>query len=211
MLGRLLGVQNVDKTALLNLQKVGDLQRQGKYAEALKVLQTLPPAISDSRIMLSVQASLAMLSKQDSEYARVLAKLAAKYSDDPAAAFKLVDHYFTTKDLPNMLRSLDTMEKRVGVDGVTRHLRAAAYCSTNDYTSCLRYADESCKLEPDRMAGYDVRATALVGLGRFPDAVAQYRDMEKGYGLQFTRAIFEEDPAFAKFVASPAFNGWLPK
>ena len=66
-------------------------------------------------------------------------------------------------------------------------------------------------LEPDRLQGYDTRASVLVGLGRHSDAVAAYRDMESRFDLEFTREIFTEDPTFEKFVASKEFRAWLPR
>jgi tetratricopeptide (TPR) repeat protein len=211
LLGRLFGAENVDKNAAETFRKISELHHAGKYAEALAALKTLPEPIRDSRIMLSVAATMARMSKQDDEYDRVLAKLAEKYGDDPAASFKLLDHYFTQKNQPALLKALDTIEKRVGVDGVQRQMRASAYFMVDDFANCLKYAEESIKLEPDRLGGYDTRASALVGLGRYPDAVAQYRDMEGKFGLKFSRAIFASDPHSAKFVASPAFAAWLPK
>jgi hypothetical protein len=53
-----------------------------------------------------------------------------------------------------------------------------------------------------------MRAGTLVAFGRFDDALAQYRDIEKLYGLQFSRDAFAE-AAYAKFIASPACKGWL--
>jgi tetratricopeptide (TPR) repeat protein len=211
LLERMFGTDRVDMNSLARLRKAGEFQRAGKYAEALSELRQLPEAMANSRTLLSAQASMAQMSKNDAEYTRVLAKLAEKYSDDPATAFKLIDHYFTIKDRPKMLAALDTMEKRVGADGVTRNLRAAAYFSTEDYANTLKYADEAIQLEPDLMSGQDTRASALVGLTRYGDAIAQYKGVEKQFGLEFTRDVFESDPFFAKFVASAAFRDWLPK
>jgi tetratricopeptide (TPR) repeat protein len=102
------------------------------------------------------------------------------------------------------------MEKRIGVDGITRQLRGNAYFQSNDLVSALRYAEESIRLEPDRLEAHDQRATFLVHSARFEDAVAAYRDMERRFDLQFTRDIFTNEPAFAKFVESKAFGAWLP-
>lgn len=211
LLGRLFGVERVDAKSVTRLRKAGELQRAGKYTEALSEIRQLPEALANSRALLSAQASMAQMSKNDAEYTRVLATLAEKYSDDPATAFKLIDHYFTIKDRPKMLASLDTMEKRVGADGVTRNLRAAAYYATADYTNTLKYADEAIRLEPDLVSGHDTRCSALVGLGRYAEAVAEYQSLEKRFELKFTRDVFTADPLFAKLVASPAFRGWLPE
>jgi tetratricopeptide (TPR) repeat protein len=211
LLGRLFGIDRIDTKALEHLRRSGDLQRAGKHAEALTELRRLPESMANARLLLTVQASMALMSKNDVEYTRILAKLAEKYADDPATAFMLIDHYFTIKDLPNMLKSLDTMEKRVGVDGVTRNLRAAAYFTMADYANTLKYAEEAVRSEPTFMAGYDTRCSALVGLARYADAVAQYKSLEKQFDLEFTRDVFVSDPFFAKFVASAAFRDWLPK
>jgi tetratricopeptide (TPR) repeat protein len=209
LLGRLFGMDKMDESAMANMRKAGEQQRAGKFAEALATLKKLPPQMQNSRILLTAQASMAVLAKQDEEYTRILAKLAQHHADDPAAAFKLVDHFFTIKDLPNILKALDTMERRVGVDGVTRQLRAAGYSVMNDFPNALKYADESIKLEPDRVGGHDIRASVLVGLGRHQDAVTEYQGLEKNFGLQFTREVFTDDPAFAQFVASAPFKAWL--
>jgi tetratricopeptide (TPR) repeat protein len=211
LLGRLFGTDRVDAKSLAQLRKVGELQRAGKYAEALAQIRQLPDAMANSRVLLSAQATIAQMSKNDAEYTRVLATLAEKYSDDPATAFKLIDHYFTIKDRPRMLASLDTMEKRVGADGVTRNLRAAAYFATEDYANTLKHADEAIRLEPELMNGHDTRASALVGLARYADAIAQYQSLEKQFGLAFARDVFVSDPFFAGFVKSAAFRAWLPK
>jgi tetratricopeptide (TPR) repeat protein len=174
-------------------------------------VQQLPEPIANSRALLSAQVTMAQMSKNDADYTRVLAKFAEKYSDDPSTAFRLVDHYFTIKDRPKMLASLDTIEKRVGSDGVTRILRAAAYFSTEDYANTLKYADEAIRLEPDFMNGHDTRASALVGLARYAEAISQYQSVEKQFGVAFTRDVFTSDPFFAKFVKSAAFRAWLPQ
>ena len=110
-----------------------------------------------------------------------------------------------------VLKSIDTMEKRVGVDGVTRMLRASAYMLGNDLENALKCADEAIALESDLLAAQDTRATLLVQLGRFKEAVAAYKAMETQFGFQFTRDIFTADPVFKQFVASPAFAAWLPE
>jgi len=211
LVGKLFGGAKVDEAGLANLRKVGELQRAGKYAEALATIRKLPPQLANSRILLSAQASMASLAKQDDEYSRILTMLAEKYSDDPTASFMLIDHYLLQKDVPNTLKAIDTMEKRVGVDGITSYLRAATYFVVDDFKNALVYADQSVAVEPDRVNGYDIRATVLVRLERFADAVAQYRDIEKKFELAFSRKSFQDDPKFAKFVASAEFRKWLPK
>ena len=211
MLERLLGTgAKVDPMLVTRLQKIGELQRAGKPAEALALLKQLPEPMGNSRILLSARASMASLAELPEEYDAALAMIAERYSDDPAASFMLIDYYFKRQDTPQVLKALSTLEKRVGVDGITCQLRANTHLIANDFKTALKYAEESIRLEPDRLEGHDARATILVRLARFADAVDAYRDMENQFGIKFTRDIFLQDPVFAPLVASTAFRAWLP-
>ncbi len=210
LIERLLGARP-DTTSLVKLRRIGELQRAGKYAEALDVYKQLPGPIANSRIMLTARASAAALAQRTDEYHAALEKLAQHYSSDPGTAFMLMDHYFKQQDMPKLLKAIDAVEQRVGADGITSIIRSNAYYQAKDVANALRYAEESIRLEPDRMEPYDVRATYLVELGRFAEAVTAYREIETRFDITFSRQIFVEDPSFEKFAASPAFRAWLPK
>jgi tetratricopeptide (TPR) repeat protein len=210
LIERLLGARP-DTTALNKLRRIGELQRAGKYSEALDVYKQLPEPIANSRIMLTARASAAIFAQRTDEYHVALEKLAQHYSSDPGAAFMLLDHYFKQQDMPKLLKAIDAVEQRVGADGITSIMRSNAYFQVKDVTNALKYAEESIRLEPDRLDPYDVRATYLVNLGRFPEAVTAYREIETRFGVKFSREIFVDEPSFEKFVASAAFRAWLPK
>ena len=211
LLERLFGGEKIDRDVIAKLTRVGELYRTGKYAEALTILKNMPEPLASSRFILSARATAASYANLTDEYDAALAKMAAHHADDPAATFMLIDYHFKRQDTPRVLKSLDTMERRVGVDGVTRMLRSNAYTLTNDLANALKYADEAVALEPDLLLAQDTRATLLVRLARFKEAVAAYRDMETRFGIQFTREIFTADPTFEPLVASAPFKAWLPK
>jgi tetratricopeptide (TPR) repeat protein len=209
-LARMLGIGRGDPAAMGHWRRASEFQQAGKYQESLGELQQLPEPIVSARVILTFQLSMATRAKNVAEQTRILSRLAEKYSNDPATAHMLLDHYFTIGDLPNMLRSLDTMEKRVGIDGVTRNYRATAYFSRGDYANTLKYADEAIRVEPTLLAAHDTRGSALVGLASYADAVAHYKSLAQRFELEFTRETFTRDPFFAKFVASAPFREWLP-
>jgi hypothetical protein len=211
LLGRLLDIKNVDKAQVVTLRRIGELHRANKHAEAVALFHQLPEQTANARIMLTLRAQYAAFAEMQAEYESTLATMAKRYSDDPATAFMLIDHYFTVKDYPKALTALEAVEKRVGKDGVTTMLRATVYFVSGDFANMLKYSEESIGLEPDRIQGYDTRATALVGLERHAAAVAAYRDMESRFDLKFTREIFAADPTFGKFMASDDFRKWLPR
>jgi len=210
MLERLLGGAKVDEATLAKLHRIGELQRAGKPAEALQLLKQLPDPLGSTRILLAARASMASFAQLPDEYDAALAKMAEKYANDPAASFMLIDYYFKREDTPQVLKALGILEQRVGIDGITSQLRANTYLFADDFTNALKYADDSIRLEPDRVEGHDTRATILVQMKRYTDAVDAYRAMEKQFDLAFTREVFA-DPIFAPFVASKPFQAWLPK
>ncbi len=210
-LERMFGGAKIDDATLAKIKKAGELSRAGKYAEALPLFKQLPPPIRDSRIMLLSQATTASMANLPVEYDQAISRMAQLYSDDPAAAFMLMDYHFLRKNTPEVLKSLNAMEKRVGRDGVTCLLRANAYLLTNDFVNGLKHTEESIRLEPERLSAHDTRATILVHLERYQDAVDAYRGMETDFGLQFTRDVFLGDATFAKLVDSKPFRAWLPK
>jgi len=210
MLERLLGGTKVDEATLAKLTRIGELQRAGKPAEALALIKQLPDPLGSTRILLAARASMASFAELPDEYDAALAKMAEKYSNDPAASFMLIDYYFKLEDMAQVLKSVGILEQRVGVDGITSQLRANTYLTANDMPNALKYAEESIRLEPERVEGHDTRATILVQMKRFQDAVDAYRGIEKQFELTFTREVFA-DPVFAQFVSSKPFQAWLPK
>lgn len=209
LIERLLGAKSdADTTAMF--ARIGQYQRAGKYAEALEVYKQLPEPIANSRLMLTLRASTANLANNPEEHDRALTTMAKLFANDPAASFMLIDYYYARKDAPELLRIISTVEKRVGVDGNTCMLRANAHALGKDFTNALKSADDAVRLEPDLLAAQDSRATILVQLTRYQDAVDAYRAMEKTFGLRFARANFS-DPLFRQFVTSRPFSTWLPK
>jgi tetratricopeptide (TPR) repeat protein len=211
-LERFLGAKVAPSKALVaDLRRVGELQRAGKFAEAADVLRSMPDEIANSRYVLSLRARLEAIAGQHEKYTRSLAQLAARYSDDPSLAFVLLDHYFTRKETDKAVRSIELMEKRVGVDGVTSFLKANSYADTGRYAEALKFAQEAVRLEPQLADGHFAVVLAQVGLKDYAEAVKEYRLLEKDFGYTFSRDAFAADPQYAGFMQSAAFKAWLPK
>jgi Flp pilus assembly protein TadD len=211
LLDRLFGSSKVDPATLARLQRANELNRAGKYAESLAQINQLAEPYASARIVLMARATAAAMGGLTDEYDRALTKIAELYSNDPVTSFVLLDYYFLRKNTPQVLKALDSMEKRVGVDGVTSLMRTNAYLLSSDLPNALKQAEDAIRLEPDRLESHDARATILVQLARYQEAVDAYRGMETDFGLKFTRDIFLQDPNFEPLVASKPFRAWLPK
>jgi tetratricopeptide (TPR) repeat protein len=161
--------------------------------------------------MLQTRVGTASMAKLDDAYRSALGQLAQRYGDDPSAAFLLLDHYFFERQTDKILEAVTTIEKRVGVDGVTRLFRANASMMAGRYDEAVKFAQESIRLEPDLLDSYYSLAEGYLGQKRYPEAVATLSGAGAKFGLVFDRAEFAKDPRYAELMKSAAFRKWLPK
>jgi tetratricopeptide (TPR) repeat protein len=210
LLQRLFGLTTPDLDMVKKMKLVGDMQRAGKYAEAVAAIDSLPREVAESRIVLSIRLSNASFAQLDDEYKKTLGVLASKHAADPAAAVMLLDYYFYEKQTAKVLESVTAIERRVGVDGLTTLLKANACYNGGDFGKAVTHARESIRLEPDREDPWHALAVSYVGLKKFPEAIQAYETLAADFGYQFERQHFT-DPQFAGFVKSAAFKRWLPK
>jgi hypothetical protein len=211
LLRSLFGLKTVDKAIIDQMQGISAKQREGRYAEALAEIERLPDPIANSRVMLQTRVGTASMAKLDDAYRSALGQLAQRYGDDPSAAFLLLDHYFFERQTDKILEAVTTIEKRVGVDGVTRLFRANASMMAGRYDEAVKFAQESIRLEPDLLDSYYSLAEGYLGQKRYPEAVATLSGAGAKFGLVFDRAEFAKDPRYAELMKSAAFRKWLPK
>jgi tetratricopeptide (TPR) repeat protein len=205
----LFGLTTPDKDLVQKIKLVGDMQREGKYAEAVAAIDNLPKEVAESRLVLSIRLSNASFGQLDDEYKKTLAVLARKHSADPAAAVMLLDYYFFEKQTEKVLQSVSAIEQRVGVDGLTTLLRANACYNGGDYARAITHAREALRLEPDREDPWHSLAMSFIGLKKYPEAIEAYQSLATDFGYEFQREHFV-DAQFAGFVKSAAFKRWLP-
>jgi tetratricopeptide (TPR) repeat protein len=209
VLQTLFGISSVDKDVLKQITVIGDLERAGKYKEAITALDQMPKAISESRLFMSKRVSLANMASDDELYRQALAKMAVLFGNDPAASFLLLDHYFYEGDLGKALQCISLMDSRVGVDGVTEQLRATLYFSKTKYDEGFSHARESIRLEPNRPEVYWLLALNYIHAGQFKNAIAIYQMIEQRFSRRFGPANFKGHDGMEAFVASAEFRKWM--
>lgn len=205
----LLGVREFDTSSIKTLRSVGNLQRAGKYREALDLLDSLPASLLSVRIFATQRVFLASMTKDDVVYRKALAGMAEKFGNDPDAAMMLLDHYYYTGDIDKVLNCISLIEGRVGVDGLTELLRANILYSKERFAEMLAHAHESVRLEPDRLPPYWLVALGYIHLNQFDHAIETYSAIAKRFDYKFTRQDFAAKPELSDFVASTAFKKWL--
>jgi tetratricopeptide (TPR) repeat protein len=210
LLERLFGTASIDPNVIALFRKMGEAQRQGRFADALALSDQIPKPIAESRQMLTARASLAMQAEKMDDYERTLALLASKYSNDPEVAFALVDRYFFKHQTEKLVQTMATIENRVGADGITSLIKVSAYLDAQDFDKAIASGKEAIRLEPDYDRAYTTLALVYVQAKKYEDAVKVFTDVEKRFGVVFERKNLVENPALGEFIKSAAFKRWLP-
>jgi tetratricopeptide (TPR) repeat protein len=211
LIHRMFGVPQVDEQLLSQMKQIGVLQRAGDFAGALGLMRQLPEPIANSRRLLIARAGLASLAGQTEAYKSALAALAQRYSNDPGAAFVLLDHYFFEHQMDKAMQAIEVIEGRVGADGMTNLLKANASLLRKDFDPATAFAQQAIRLEPELAQSYVALARGYVGEQKYTAAVSTYRVLMTRFGVKLQRQTFLKDPESAGFVQSEAFNKWLPQ
>jgi len=211
LLHRLFATMSFDVGTVEKLRQIGALDRQGRYAESLALMNQLPAELADSVEVLRLRVADASRAHDDAEYYRTLGILARKYGDDPSVAMILLDYYLKEKQVDKVQAGLKMIENRVGSDGFTNTLRSNFYLQTGGYDQGVAYARKAVNLEPDLRPAWDALASGYVLQKNYPQAVATYRTLQTRFGLTFTRRQFESNANFAPLMQSDAFKKWLPQ
>jgi hypothetical protein len=211
LIHRMFGVPQVDDKLIAQMKQIGALQRAGDFAGAMGLMRQLPEPIANSRRILSSRAGLASLAGQTDAYKSALAEIAKRYSDDPGAAFMLLDYYFFENQMDKAMQAIEVIERRVGADGMTNLLKANASLQRKDYDRGVAFAQQAIHLEPELAQSYVALARGYTGKQKYPEAVSTYRLLGTRFGVQWKRETFVKDPEAAHLVQSDAFRKWLPQ
>jgi tetratricopeptide (TPR) repeat protein len=200
-----------DAQTLEQIKRVGALNRQGRFAEALAALQQLPPQLREQRVLLRLQIVLASKSNDEAAYRKALAGFAASYGGDPADAFTLIDHYYYQQDYEKLLQAIAIVEKRVGTDGVVLLLRSNVELARRDFPRATTLAKSAIELEPGLWAAHLALLKAHAGLGNFDAGVRGIRAWEQSVGTPVPSEVLASQPDLAEFMKSREYAVWSAK
>ncbi len=207
-LGKLFGVNGVNRDLVSRFQKIGRLRQQNKLREAYEVLDQVPGSTRNHRLI--VMNTLQISSQLDEDlYRKELQRLAKYHKDDPRAAFTLLDHYFYENDLDSAMSIIDLMEQSYGSDAVLFMFRANVELARNRIDDALGFAQTAMQLEPDNEDAHWTVLTMLVQSEMFGESVNVLQLLESEFGYVFAREDFQAEPMYNEFVKSKEFAQWI--
>lgn len=208
LIGKFLGKKSVNKQVLKDFRAVIQNMQARKFNDAYKKLYALPKEALRSKVIISLAIQIAS-SIDESLYRKELARMAKFHSKDPSVAFILLDHYYYTKDYDALIKSINGLEKKLGVDGLTLLLKANAMLSAAKNKKSIAYAEKAVSIEPDMEDPYWTLVTNYLKEEKYKKVVINLEKLRKRFGYRYSHAEFVKEKLYAGFVKSAEYKNWM--
>jgi len=210
LIGRVFGLTTVDQDLAALFRTIGRLRLQGKFDEAYALVVQMPEQIRNSRIMLNLSLQLANPLGED-VYREELARLAKYHSDDPTAAFALIDYYVYNGDTDAAMKAALSMEKAFGADAAIAELKAAIALTAGDLAGARRHAQQGVSLEPTNESIRWTLLSILMRAEQYAEGIQVIEGLEADFDYDLAGASFADNEVYGGFVKSPEYAAWLAK
>ncbi|MGD8570074.1 MAG: hypothetical protein PVJ39_18450 [Gammaproteobacteria bacterium] len=147
----------------------------------------------------------------DNEKYKEALALMHKYYDGQSMQVYLIDYYFFNGQYDAAKAEIDKLEKLVGPESGLDVLRASMAVYEKDYNTAMAYAKQALQKDADNKSAYDLLYDLFLDLQRYDDVVLILDIMENKFDYSYDRTLFEDEPDYAGFVKSEAYQTWSKK
>jgi tetratricopeptide (TPR) repeat protein len=196
--------------AASQLKKSRELQKDGKFAEALAVIDGLPKNIHDTRMVQMARLRVADQLSEDA-YKQALDDLAKLFPNDPSVALVDVDGAFLRGDFAKALEDIDTIDASTGGDPFQDAIRAEVLLkrkAPGDVEKASDSAERAIKTEPTLAKGWWSRLDVAVARKQYPLAIETMDHLRKHFDAKLDDAALRTLPEYADFLASAEYAAW---
>lgn len=187
-----------------------ELQKDGKFTEALAAIDSLPPSVRNSRLVEGARVRIADQISQD-QYKQALDEVGRLFPNDPSIALLEVDGAFLRGDYDAALKNIDILDKAIGGDPFQDAIRAEVYLKRNQPGDLDRAADSAeaaIKAEPTLAKGWWARLDTAVHRKQYRLAIETIEHLQSAFGATLTDEALHKIPEYAEFLASPEYLDW---
>jgi hypothetical protein len=187
-----------------------ELQKDGKFTEALAAIDSLPPSVHKSRMVQMARVRIADQISQE-QYKQALEELSTLFPGDPSVALIEVDGAFLRGDYDAALKNIDILDKAIGGDPFQDAIRAEVYLKRNqpgDLDRAAEHAEAAIKAEPTLAKGWWARLDTAVHRKQYPLAIETIEHLQQAFGAKLTDEALHKIPEYTDFLASPEYQAW---
>ncbi|TQV76460.1 hypothetical protein FLL45_00400 [Aliikangiella marina] len=207
LLSRLLGTKKLDNQVIKAIGQVVEFNRTGQFAKAHETLNNLPKEVQNSRYVTVMKVTLSSSVSEDAYY-KELENLANLYGNESTLGFLLVDYYFIKGQFDRLVQTIETVEKRIGVDSILESLKANAYFMAQRHNLAMKHIEKAIAMEASNQEFYWIKAEVLNKQKKFQGLTDLFDDMATRFSLTFDPSVFEGEPEYLEFAKSAAFKTW---
>jgi hypothetical protein len=192
------------------VQRVGELQKQGRPQEAFDLIATLPTAVRKSRTMQMMRVALASAISDDM-YRKVLDEVGAAFPNDPSIALLQIDAAFLRRDFDAGLRYIDQVDTAIGGDAWQDALRAEALSQRNkpgDLAAAARAANRATTTEPTLAKGWWAVLDVALVQRDWTTSLATMDEIQRRFGVTFNDAGLRATAVYAGLLETKQYAAW---
>lgn len=183
------------------------LQRED-WQTVVDLYPRIPPREEDRKTLLIFYLQAASM-VDFGQYRKALDLFERDFRDDPDAALVLIDHHVLQGDTEAALASIDLLDAGVGGDPFLDYVRANVLLGAGRTNEASGAADRLAEALPDMARAHYPRLDIALAVGDYATLVEGLLHLERDFDHWFDPVMLKNDPAWAGFVASPAFKRWL--
>jgi tetratricopeptide (TPR) repeat protein len=207
-IAKLLGTSGLKKKDVNQFIKLGELMRQQKFDEWLKLYDKLSPKLSESRVLMLTRILVTVAAGDDAAYKASLKDLHTKFGDDPTLSLILIDHYYFEEDFETAQKALDRLSDHLGGDAAIDSLRANVYLSSGDYKQSAEYAQKAIDSDPEYEDAYWTLLSASIYTEAYDTSVKMLDALAMDFGYEFYPEDIEGVEEYGDFIKSNAYKKW---
>lgn len=209
--GILARLSKTENTYLKNMTKVSQISkslREQNGKEALRVYNTLPQEMRDSKVFLIFRIQAAsLLEGEDNKYLAAISDFRRLFPEDSCVDFLSLDYYALRKETDNLLVSLDRVEKSVGGDPFLGLMKASFLVEAKRLPEAEKTIKKALK-EDDSITDLH---WVLIGIyqknKQYPELLNAMLTLDKVEKMKWDDLTKVE--GYEGFVKSPQHQQWL--
>jgi len=191
--------------AMAAFARYGELARQGKKQEAIKVLDELPVKYQQEKwILLARMGDHA--GTDEARYAKLVTEAQRRYPNDPFLDLISLDYWIERKNYDRALEAVVRLRAVVGEDAYRDAFEAKLHALKGDLPAASLQVNKAISKEPELLPAYWVKLDVDLGLMDFPSVAGILTILETRFGVNVEN--IKKLDEFALFLQSEPFQAW---
>ncbi len=203
---KLLGWESDFVKNLPKIQKMQELNREGKNEEALKIYYELPSSLQKDKNLLILRLRYAA-DVDEKEYDSAMQAFRKGFPNDPALDLLMIDSHVINKKYNEAIQSVNRLDKSVGGDPYLHIMRGNIYHADNKFGPAKESAKKAIAEEPQLIDAYWLLVAISLDEKNYKETTRALLAIEDDLGIPLTD--LKDIPEYEGYVNSKEYGEWM--